>query len=104
MRFRTKGKGSEFEPRPPLHQTEIELEKPSQKCGGFSVNCCNTVAIARFNSLFRTAVVLTGNTYRRYPQAPIVYIDGAAHGAERRGIFDFFTEILLPDTVEQAPI
>ena len=82
MRFRTKGKGSEFEPRPPLHQTEIELEKPSQKCGGFSVNCCNTVAIARFNSLFRTAVVLTGNTYRRYPQAPIVYIDGGGQRAE----------------------
>ena len=24
--------------------------------------------------------------------------------AEGRGVFDFFTEILLPDTVEQAPI
>ena len=27
---------------------------------------------------------------------------GGCQGAERRGVFDFFTEILLPDTVEQA--
>ncbi len=37
--------------------------------------------IAGFNSLFRTAVVPAGNTYRRYPQAPFVYIDGGGQGA-----------------------
>jgi hypothetical protein len=54
-----------------LHQTGDKLEKPSQKCGGFSVSYSEVTAIARFNSLFRTAVVPTGNTYRRYPQAPL---------------------------------
>ena len=39
---------------------------------------------------------------RRYRQAPIVYINGGRQSAEGRGVFDFFTEILLPDTVEQA--
>ena len=39
--------------------------------------------------------------------APILttYYDksiGGCQGAERRGVFDFFTEILLLDTVEQA--
>ena len=32
---------------------ENKLEKSLQQCGGFSVNCCNTVAIAPINSLFR---------------------------------------------------
>jgi len=36
------------------------------------------------------------------PTSTIVQIDGGCQGAERRGVFDFFTEILLPDTVEQA--
>jgi hypothetical protein len=61
---------------------ENKLEKPSQKCGGFSVNCCNTVAIAPINSLFRSAVVHTGSTDRQYRQAPSVYIDGWGQSAE----------------------
>ena len=36
--------GSGFESRR-LHQTEIKLKKPLQKCRGFSVNCSNTVPI-----------------------------------------------------------
>jgi hypothetical protein len=31
-------------------------------------------------------------------------MDGGCQRAQGRGVFDFFTEILLPDTVEQAPI
>ena len=54
-----------------LHQTGSKLEKPSQKCGGFSVSYSEVTVIARFNSLIRSSVVPTGNTYRRYPHAPL---------------------------------
>ena len=37
--------GSGFESRR-LHQTEIKLKKPLQKCRGFSRICCKVVAIA----------------------------------------------------------
>jgi len=54
-----------------LHQTEIELEKPLQKCGGFSVSYSEVTAIAPNNSLIWSSVVPIGNTYRRYLQAPL---------------------------------
>jgi hypothetical protein len=62
--------GSEFESLK-LHQTADELEKPSPKCGGFSVSYSEVTAIAPNKSLFRSSVVPAGNTYRRYPQAPL---------------------------------
>jgi hypothetical protein len=39
---------------------ENKLEKPLQKCGGFSVNCCNFVVTARIKS----ASGSTDKTYR----------------------------------------
>ena len=61
---------------------QVTDNNPPQKCRGFSVSYSEVTAIARIKSLFRASVVPADNTYRRYPQAPIVYIDGGGQGAE----------------------
>ena len=101
--------GRRFE-SPIAHQTATKLEKPLQKCRGFSVNCSNTVPIARIKS----ASGSTDKTYRlsksfncslierACSRSMLEYCFGSAmccaqDSREKRG-----TEIFLPGRFDQG--